>query len=89
MYVFQFIVTIVRMKVLTQYGREYPLALSQPGYAHHCTIHLDSSMVQLGPVWWGGDRRNSTDAPSETWGTAGDRFTLKRILLPALCSFVF
>jgi hypothetical protein len=78
MYVFQLIVTVVRMKVLTQYGREYLLALSHPGYTHHCTIHLDFSM--------GGDRRNSTDAPSENWGTAGDRFTLKHILLPALCS---
>jgi len=30
-----------------------PWPLSYPGYTHHCTIHLDSSMVQLGPVWGG------------------------------------
>lgn len=86
----QFIVTIIRMKVLTWYGREYHLA-SEPS-SLNTPLHY-SCRLQHGAAWTsmgGGDRRNSTDdAPSETWGTAGDRFTLKHVLLLALCSFVF
>jgi len=48
MYMFQFIVTIVRMKVLTRYGREYPLA-PEPSRLYtplHCSFRL-----QLGAAW--------------------------------------
>jgi len=88
MYVFHFIITIVRMKVLTWYGREYPLA-AEPSRLYTPLHHL--FRLQHGAAWtsMGGDRRNSSGAPSETWGTADDRFTLKHILLLALCAFMF
>jgi hypothetical protein len=48
MYVFQFIVTIVRMKVLTWYGREYPLA-PKPSRLYTPLHH--SCRLQHGAAW--------------------------------------
>jgi hypothetical protein len=71
----------------TRYGREYALA---PELSRLCTPLHHSFRLQHGAAWTsmvgaGG----TTDAPSETWGTAGNRFTLKHILLLALCSLMF
>jgi len=48
MYIFQFIVTIVRMKVLTRYGREYPLG-PEPSRLYTPLHH--SFRLQLGAAW--------------------------------------
>jgi len=78
MYMFQFIVTIVRMKVLTRYGREYPLA-PEPSRLYtplHCSFRL-----QLGAAWTsiggggGGGGRNSLDPPPRSGGEVGSGLT--------------